>query len=88
MPMSTPTTSSSSISLEALSQQPSPPQVCLLLTVHDEVVLEVPEAQVEGVAAAVKSIMEGVVPPGGWPRGQGVPLKVEVKAGTDWLQCG
>ena len=69
------------------------PDARLLLTVHDELVLEVPEEQVEAVAALVKKEMEGVAepqrPPGGrggvgeeLVRGEGVvraPIRREVR---------
>ena len=86
--LSTPPTTSSNSSSSRVDPLPPPLQARLLLTVHDEVVLEVPASQVSGVSSAVRGIMEGVVPPGGWPQGQGVPLKVDAKAGADWLQCG
>jgi len=49
----------------------------LLLQVHDELVLEVPEGEVEVVAAEVKRIMEGAL-------SLDVPLVVEVGRARDW----
>ena len=49
----------------------------LLLTVHDELVLEVPEERVEAFSAWVKVEMESVA-------ALRVPLVVEVGAGTTW----
>ncbi|MFO1540483.1 MAG: DNA polymerase I [Chloroflexota bacterium] len=49
----------------------------MLLSVHDEVVLEVPRAAVAETAAVVRSVMESALP-------LDVPLDVEVKAGDDW----
>jgi len=49
----------------------------LLLTVHDELVLEVPEAEVEAVAAVCKEVMEGVAE-------LAVPLAVDVGWGPTW----
>jgi len=49
----------------------------LLLTVHDELVFEVPDAQVEDFKRWVKSEMETVYK-------LAVPLVVEVGAGRTW----
>jgi DNA polymerase-1 len=52
----------------------------LLLTVHDELVLEVPEKDAETVAALVKKEMEGVA-------SLAVPLEVEVGWGKSWYEA-
>ncbi|MEM9291278.1 MAG: DNA polymerase I [Acidobacteriota bacterium] len=52
----------------------------LLLTVHDEVVLEVPEAEVERAGALVKEAMEGVCT-------LDVPLVVDLGVGTSWYDA-
>jgi DNA polymerase-1 len=49
----------------------------LLLQVHDELVLEVPEAEVEIVKSLVKECMEGA-------HELSVPLEVEVSVGVNW----
>jgi len=49
----------------------------MLLTVHDELVLEVPPDELEVVTRLVKEIMEGV-----WELK--VPLKVNIATGTNW----
>ena len=49
----------------------------MLLQVHDELVLEVPEAEVETVKALVKECMEGA-------HALSVPLEVEVSVGGNW----
>ena len=49
----------------------------MLLTVHDELVFEVPEARVEEAAKVAKAKMEGVVT-------LSVPLVVDVGWGNDW----
>ena len=49
----------------------------MLLSVHDEIVVEAPEGEVEQVKNLVKTIMESV-----WELD--VPLKVDVGAGSDW----
>ena len=52
----------------------------LLLQVHDELVLEVPEAEVEPAAARVRLAMEKV-----WPLR--VPLRVDVRHGANWAEA-
>jgi DNA polymerase-1 len=49
----------------------------LLLQVHDELVLEVPEDEVENVAEAVQDIMQHV-------EKIGVPIVVDAKVGVNW----
>jgi len=51
----------------------------MILQVHDELVLEVPENEVEVVAPLVKSIMEGAFQ-------LDAPLKVDIKVGKNWLE--
>ena len=51
----------------------------LLLQVHDELVFEVPKADVEKTAAKIKNIMEGVFK-------LAVPLKVHIKVGKNWKE--
>ncbi len=57
------------------------PSICadarLVLQVHDELVFEVPEAEVAPVAKAVCHLMENV-------EKIGVPIRVDAKAGTNW----
>jgi DNA polymerase-1 len=52
----------------------------MLLQVHDELVFEAPEAEVERVRAFVKEIMESVVP-------LEVPLIAEVGVGASWAEA-
>jgi len=49
----------------------------LLLQVHDELVLEVPDDELPAVSALVRDAMEGVVD-------LGVPLRVGLKSGRSW----
>jgi DNA polymerase-1 len=51
----------------------------MLLSVHDEVVLEVPRDDVEALAPLVRETMESAV-------SLDVPLDVDVKVGDDWEQ--
>jgi DNA polymerase-1 len=51
----------------------------MILQVHDELVLEVPEGELETVAPLVKSIMEGAFQ-------LDAPLKVDMKVGKNWLE--
>ena len=49
----------------------------LLLSVHDELLFEVPRDEVEPLAALVRDTMEGAMP-------LSVPLVVDIKVGDDW----
>jgi DNA polymerase I len=51
-----------------------------LLQVHDELVFEVPEAQVEKTAALVKKIMQSVAD-------IGVPLEAEAGWADNWAEA-
>jgi DNA polymerase-1 len=51
----------------------------LLLSVHDELLLETPRSEVEALAAVVRETMEGALP-------LSVPLTVDVKVGDNWEQ--
>jgi DNA polymerase-1 len=52
----------------------------MVLTVHDELVFEVPEAEVEAVAEEMRTVMEGVLD-------LRVPLKVDVAWGRNWADA-
>jgi DNA polymerase I len=52
----------------------------MLLQVHDELVLEVPEAEIEAAGAVLRRVMEGVAE-------LRVPLLVEVGHGTSWAEA-
>ena len=52
----------------------------MLLTVHDELVFEVPPDELDIVCNLVKEIMEGV-----WKLN--VPLKVNVTYGANWAEA-
>ncbi len=52
----------------------------MLLQVHDELVLEAPEADVDGVVAVVQREMEGAA-------SLRVPLVVEIGVGSNWLDA-
>ncbi len=52
----------------------------MLLQVHDELVLEAPEVDVDGVAAVVRREMEGAA-------SLRVPLVVEIGVGSNWLEA-
>ncbi len=52
----------------------------MLLQVHDELVFEVPEAEVAATGAVVTRVMEGVAQ-------LRVPLKVEIGTGRNWAEA-
>ncbi len=56
------------------------PSAKMLLTVHDELVLEAPAAEAERVGALVGETMERVFP-------LEVPLRVDVGIGDNWAEC-
>lgn len=56
------------------------PQAKLMLQVHDELDLSVPEDQVEAVSALLKQVMENVVQ-------MKVPLLVDVQAAATWAEA-
>jgi len=56
------------------------PEVRIILQVHDELVLEVPEGDVEAVTDAVKPMMSGVAE-------LSVPLVVEAGSGPNWAEA-
>jgi DNA polymerase I len=56
------------------------PEVRMLLQVHDEVVLEIPEKDIDKVSEKVKDVMESVYK-------LKVPIKVDVLTGGNWGEC-
>ena len=52
----------------------------MLLQIHDELVLEVPEEEVESVTALTRTVMEGIV-------SLGVPLRVDTASGANLAEC-
>ena len=52
----------------------------MLLTVHDEIVIEVPEEKAEKVAGIVKETMENIYP-------LAVPLAVDTHWGRSWYDA-
>lgn len=67
------------IALDARLRE-SAPHAAMLLTVHDEIVLEVPSGEVEAVEALVRATMETVYP-------IAVPLAVETHWGKSWFDA-
>jgi DNA polymerase-1 len=55
-------------------------QAVMLLSVHDEIVLEVPPSEIETVSAMVQTTMEGI-----WELA--VPLKVNLAVGDNWNEA-
>jgi DNA polymerase-1 len=56
------------------------PEVKMLLTVHDELVLEAPEKSAQSVGERLRQAMEGVLP-------LEVPLKVDLGIGRTWADA-
>ena len=56
------------------------PHVRMILQVHDELIFEVPSAELEDAKRLVAAEMEGV----GKELGLSVPLKVETGVGKNW----
>jgi DNA polymerase-1 len=52
----------------------------MVLTVHDELLFEVPDAELTTTVALVRSLMEQAYP-------LDVPLKVDIATGSDWAQA-
>jgi len=52
----------------------------LILQIHDELVFEVPEGELEEIKALVKEEMEGVVK-------LYIPLKVDIGVGKNWAEA-
>ncbi len=57
----------------------------MLLQVHDELIFEVPHADVERIQVLVQECMMQVAPPTGTFR---VPLNVSIGVGANWAACG
>ena len=51
----------------------------MLLQVHDELLFEVPEAEVEALTELAREVMESALP-------LAVPLKVDIKVGRNWAE--
>ena len=56
-------------------------KVFLILTVHDELVYEVAEGEVEKVVPKIKDIMEHIILPKDW---NGLPIVVNAAVGKNW----
>ncbi len=56
------------------------PDTRMLLTVHDELVLEAPEPRAAAVSEKLRALMAGVMP-------LDVPLKVDVGTGVTWADA-
>jgi len=56
------------------------PDVRMLLTVHDELVLEAPERKAQSIGMRLRDVMEGVLP-------LAVPLKVDLGIGQTWAEA-
>ena len=52
----------------------------MLLQIHDELIFELPDEEIEHIAKTVRSVMEGVVQ-------LKIPLIVDVAVGKNWKEC-
>ena len=52
----------------------------MLLQIHDELIFETPESDIENLAKLVRDEMQNIMQ-------LRVPLKVDVKSGTNWAAC-
>ncbi|HEV8666887.1 MAG TPA: DNA polymerase, partial [Candidatus Paceibacterota bacterium] len=52
-----------------------------LIQVHDELVFEIEEGKIDGLAPKIKKLMEGVIPK---DKTNGIPLNAEGKVGKNW----
>jgi DNA polymerase-1 len=66
---------------EFLRKEKLEARVHLILSVHDELVYEMPEKLVKTLAPKIKAIMESVLPP---KLSKGVPILAEAKVGQNW----
>ena len=57
-----------------------PPDAAMILTVHDELLFEVPESRADQVASLIKEQMEGAV-------SLAVPLTIDVGIGKNWKEA-
>lgn len=55
------------------------PDACMVLQIHDELLIQVPENQIEKAEELIKSTLEKVVD---W----NVPLEVSIRSGEDWKE--
>ena len=68
------------LAMLALDRDPVSPGARMLLTVHDEIVFEVPKGEVDAACSRAKTIMEGVAK-------LRVPLVVDAASGPDWASA-
>jgi DNA polymerase-1 len=61
-----------------LRAENSPAQ--MLLQIHDELIFEAPESEIDSLAKLVREEMQNVLQ-------LRVPLKVDVKTGANWAAC-
>lgn len=62
----------------------SPCAARMLIQVHDELVFELPPAELDAVADLARTAMSGVMSPAG---AFAVPLRVDIHSGTNWAEC-
>ncbi|UQY44076.1 DNA polymerase I [Erwinia sp. PK3-005] len=68
------------IDVDAWLQEPDAPQVTMIMQVHDELVFEIKEQDVETASAKIRQLMENSMK-------LDVPLRVDVGVGDNWDQA-
>jgi len=64
----------------ALHKKLEPFEGYLILQIHDELIFECPDGELESLENLVKSVMEGIYP-------LKVPMKVDIAIGKNWAEC-
>ena len=68
------------IDVDAWLQEPDAPQVTMIMQVHDELVFEIHEQDVEKASAKIRQLMENSMK-------LDVPLRVDIGVGDNWDQA-
>ena len=68
------------VSMIRLHERLAGTEACMLLQVHDELLIEAPESDVEAIGRIVREEMEGAIE-------LTVPLRVDLGIGRSWYDC-
>jgi len=72
--------SSADIIKKAMTELPESIRKHMILQIHDELLFDVPEAEVEKASRIIKQTMEAAV-------SLSVPLTAEIKVGNNWVEA-